>query len=118
MTVDMCLVRQAGSQTVIKLPVEIDMGNADQVGSELLRLLDEGAATLVVDMTATVFCDSAGIRTLVHAQRRAAAVGAGLRVAVNSSAVRRVLELTGIDRVIDTYPDLDAAMADRADTGP
>lgn len=117
MAVDMCLVRQAGSQTVIKLPVEIDMGNADQVGSELLRLLDEGAATLVVDMTATVFCDSAGIRTLVHAQHRAAAVGARLRVAVNSSAVLRVLELTGIDRLIDTYPDLDAAMAGRADTG-
>ena len=118
MAVDMCLVRQAGSQTVIKLPVEIDMGNADQVGSELLRILDEGAATLVVDMTATVFCDSAGIRTLVHAQHRAAAVGARLRVAVNTSAVRRVLELTGIDRVIDTYPDLDAAIAGRADTGP
>ena len=58
--VDVCLVRQAGRQTVIKLPVEIDMGNADQVGSELLRILDEGAATLVVDMTATVFCDWPG----------------------------------------------------------
>ncbi len=108
----MCLVRQAGSQTVIKLPVEIDVGNADQVSSELLRILDEGAVTLVVDMTATVFCDSAGIRTLVHAHHRAAATGARLRVAVSGGAVRRVLELTGIDRVIDTYPDLSAAMAD------
>ncbi len=88
------------------------------MSAELLRILDEGAVTLVVDMTATVFCDSAGVRTLVHAHRRAAATGAGLRVAVSTSAVRRVLELTGVDRVVDTYPDLDAAMAGRAGTSP
>ena len=80
MAVDMCLVRQAGSQTVIKLPVEIDMGNADQVGQRTAAAPGRGRGDAVVDMTATVFCDLAGIRTLVHAQHRAAAVGARLRV--------------------------------------
>jgi hypothetical protein len=38
-------------------------------------------------------------------------------LATSSSAVRRALELTGTDRVIDTYLDLSAAMNRAAETG-
>lgn len=116
MSRDVCPVRRAGGEAVIVLPAEIDVTNADQVGAELMRLLDGGAVMLVVDMTETVFCDSAGIQMLLRAHRQAAAAGAGLRLAASARAVRRVLELTGADQVMDIYPDLDAATDGPAET--
>lgn len=117
MSPDMSPVRRVGEDSVIVLPAEIDVTNADQVGAELLRAVDASAAMLVIDMTGAVFCDSSGIQILLRAHRRAVAAGTELRLATSSPAVRRVLELTGTDLVIDIYPDLGAAMNRVTETG-
>jgi anti-anti-sigma factor len=96
---------------VVTLPVEIDAINADAVREALLSVLNAGAAGLVVDMTATTFCDSAGITALVRAARRADANGATMRLAITALSVLRVFNLVGIDRLIEIYPNADAARA-------
>jgi anti-anti-sigma factor len=93
------------------LPAEVDITNADDLRESLLSVLNQGAAALVVDMTLTTFCDSAGITALSRAVRRAAASSAKVRVAAAASTVLRVFTLVGIDRVIDIHPSVAAAMA-------
>jgi anti-sigma B factor antagonist len=100
-----------GQVAVISLPVEIDLSNADQIREDLLTLVNRGAATLVVDMGGTTFCDSAGVNALVRALKRATANGTGMRLAVSTHAVRRVLDITGVDHLIDIYPSVAAALA-------
>ncbi len=108
-------VAWSGRTAVLKLPAEIDLTIADAVREALLSVLNAGALGLVVDMTGTTFCDSAGITALVRAARRADANGATMRLAVTASPVLRVLTLVGIDRLIDVYPDVDAAVASLPD---
>jgi hypothetical protein len=67
-----------------------------------------------MDMTATAFCASAGIHAPIRARHLAAATGTGLRVAVSTPIVRRVLELTGADELLGGYPELDLAVTGRA----
>jgi len=43
--------------------------------------------------------------------RQANASGAGLRVAAAAPAVTRVLAITGVDRLIEIYPSVAAALA-------
>ena len=62
-------------------------------------------------MTLTVFCDSYGMRALVLARRCAAAHHAQLRLVVPHDHVLGVLTVTGIDRLLAVYPNLDAALA-------
>jgi anti-anti-sigma factor len=112
-SLDVCSVRWAGRQAVITLPAEIDMNNADLVNAELAQALEEGPGVLVVDMTATAFCSSGGIHVLSRARSQATVAGARLRVAVTAHIVRRVLELTGMDELIDIYPDVETALAGR-----
>lgn len=105
----------SGRTAVLKLPAEMDLTVADAVREALLSVLNAGALGLVVDMTGTTFCDSAGITALVRAARRADANGATMRLAVTVPPVLRVLTLVGIDRLIDVYPDVDAALASLPD---
>ena len=93
------------------VPGELDLTIADGLREALLGVLNAGALGLVVDMTTTTFCDSAGISAITRAVRRAAANDATIRLAVASPAVLRVLDLVGVDRLIDVYPDADAALA-------
>ena len=99
------------SPTVVTLPAEIDMANADRVGADLQAAFAPGITTVVADMTATTFCDSRGIHAVVMAHRRAAASGAELRLVVPSACVLRVLVLLGLDRWLAIYPSLPEALA-------
>jgi anti-sigma B factor antagonist len=96
---------------IVRLPAEVDITNADDLRESLLSMLNQGAAALVVDMTLTTFCDSAGIAALSRAARRAGASSAKIRVAAAAPSVRRVFTLVGIDRVIDIHPSVAAALA-------
>jgi anti-sigma B factor antagonist len=100
-----------GPQTVVVvLPAEIDITNAGQVQYTLTRSLGDGTVMLVADGSGTSFCASSGVAALLAARRRAAAVGTQLRI-TPSPALRQVLQLTGADGLLDTYPNLAAALA-------
>ena len=96
---------------VVAAPEEIDASNADLLRTTLLETAARGHATFVVDMTRTRLCASAGVGALVRAHKRAQAEGGELRLLMpTSAAVLGVFALTGIDRLIPTFPDLDQAL--------
>lgn len=97
---------------LVTLPAEIDISNDGLVEDELTSALGDGLAVLVADGSRTTFCASAGMSALIRAHHQAQAAGTQLRVAA-SPAVRRILELTGADQVLDTYPSLADALAGR-----
>jgi anti-sigma B factor antagonist len=100
------------------MPAEIDLTSAAAVGQELARAIDSGthsgARIVVADLSATVFCDSTAIRTLLEAADHAAASGAELRLVVpDSGPVRRIIDLLRLGQVLPVYPTLPAALSGR-----
>jgi len=104
-------VRWMGRQAIVALPEQIDVTNAGQIREELLLVINQGAAALIADMTATVSCDHAGADAVVRAYQRAIVSGIQLRLVVTAPIVRRVLSINGLDRLIPIYPSLEAAVA-------
>jgi anti-anti-sigma factor len=96
---------------VVTAPEEIDLTNVPGLRAALQEAAATGSPALVVDMTGTRFCDSAGLRVLVDAHKRAVAEGGAVVLAVPAAAVLRVLEITGIDQVIPHFASLDEAVA-------
>jgi anti-sigma B factor antagonist len=102
---------------VVAAPEEIDITNAPDLRSALMRAAADGHATLVADLTRTRFCDSSGLHTLLAAQRRAQAEGGELLLVIPDVAVLRVFALTGIDRMIPNFTTLDQALAHTSPNG-
>ena len=100
-----------GQVAVVTLPPEIDVTNADMVREELASVLNEGAALLIADLSKTSFCDSAGVSALVRTFRRAATSESSMRLVVSTPAVERVLSITGVDRLLETFPSVAASLA-------
>jgi anti-sigma B factor antagonist len=95
---------------IVVFPPEVDVSNAALFGVELLAALRPGVAVVIADMTQTAFCDSSGIRHLLIVNHRAKKSLAQLRVVVTDDAVRRVLQMTGVDQMLDIYPSLQEAL--------
>jgi anti-sigma B factor antagonist len=104
-------VRWSGRQVIVTLPQHMHESNAGQIREELLLVINRGATELIADLTDTDSCDHAGADAVVRAYQRAAAAGTQRRLVVTAPAVRRVLTLNGLDRLIRVHPSLAAAIA-------
>lgn len=103
---------------IVGLPVELDITNAAQAQAELCAAFGPGVTVVVGDMSQSAYCDSSGIRCLVVAHDLATTRNAELRLAVTSDAVLRALKLTGVDRLLNLYPSLEAALGPTTGRSP
>ena len=96
---------------VVSAPAEIDIANAEQLRTVLLEAGRRGQARVVVDMTGTRYCDSAGFSALVAAHKWALAEGGGLRLVIpDDSRVLRIFTVIGLGRFIPRFASLDQAL--------
>jgi sigma-B regulation protein RsbU (phosphoserine phosphatase) len=104
-------IRWSGRHAIVTMPGETDVINAADV-AELLSAAAAGSPELITaDLTATVFCDSAGVEVLARARDVAAAGGVEFRLALGGSPVARILQLTGLDEVMPLYRDVPHSLA-------
>ena len=96
---------------VVTAPEEIDVTNADGLRAALLQAAGPGPAVVVVDMSRTRFCDSAGLTALVAADRLARSEGGEVRLVIAGEAMVRVFALTGVDRVVSVFASLEDALS-------
>jgi anti-sigma B factor antagonist len=104
-------VEMVSGVPVVAATAEIDVTNADGLRAALGQAAGKGSGTLVVDLTRTQFCDSAGMHALVDAHKRARAEGGQVMLAVSGAAVPRILEITGIDRILPRFDSVAQAVA-------
>jgi anti-sigma B factor antagonist len=96
---------------VVTAPEEIDFTNAAGLRAAVLQAAAHGHGTVVIDMTGTRFCDSAGLHVLVSAHKRARSEGGQVLLVIVGAAVLRIFAITALDRVIPNFTSLDEALA-------
>ncbi|MCW2506208.1 MAG: hypothetical protein JWO79_4492 [Actinomycetia bacterium] len=93
-------------RSVVTVTGELDMLGAPRLRQILLGCLSEPGADVVADLDGITFLASTGLGVLVEAGQHATARGSKLRLVCSTRAVRRPLELTGLNQVFEIHPDL------------
>jgi anti-sigma B factor antagonist len=100
--------------TIVTIVGEIDLYTAPRLHSELASVLADGMpARVVIDMSGVEFCDSTGMNVLLSCLRRARERGGELEIAAPKPAVRKILQVTGLDSVFTLVENADPAGASR-----
>ena len=101
---------------VVQVTGELDMVTAPSLRAEVVTAFEHGRLidrVLVFDFTSVDFIGSSGLAVLAEAVQRGEADRLPpIRLVVGSRAVRRAVEVTGMDAVLAVYPDLATATAD------
>jgi anti-anti-sigma factor len=103
--------RDGGEFTVVRLPVEVDLSNASDVLADLLSTINRGAAHLIVDAQAVSFMDSSALNALLRARQRTEAMNGSLHVVAPSRRLRRLLEISRLDRILRRVDSVENAVA-------
>ncbi|MEN3280724.1 MAG: hypothetical protein V7607_1864 [Solirubrobacteraceae bacterium] len=103
-------VQRYDSVATVVVSGELDLATAPRLSAAVSEHRD--AKVLVLDMTATTFIDSTGVRALLQADHRSAGSGSRLVVVAGDGAVRRVLELCQVDGRLTIVSDHPAPAAE------
>lgn len=77
-------------------PSEIDIANANLLGELIDQACVLGPDRVIVDFAGVTFCDSSGLKALVHALRKLETRGCALVVRNPSASVRRITTILGM----------------------
>jgi stage II sporulation protein AA (anti-sigma F factor antagonist) len=80
---------------------ELDVSSGPALEHSVARVLDGQGEEFRIDMSALVFMDSTGARSLVRVHRRLESIGRRLVLVSPTAPVRRVIDLLGLDALID-----------------
>jgi anti-sigma B factor antagonist len=89
---------------------ELDQGTAPELRGVLAEALGEQRSSVLVDLSDCNFIDSTGLSVLVEAKRRLTEEERRFGVCCPDADVRRLLELTGIDRAVGLFDTREEAV--------
>ncbi len=91
---------RVGGVVLLSVHGEADLHTAPELRERLSRLDDEGVTALVVDLSDVTFIDSMALGVLLGTMKRMRSRGGRFRLVVARPEVRRIFEITLLDRVL------------------
>jgi anti-sigma B factor antagonist len=85
-----------GARAIISVEGELDAHSAPALDEEITRLIGDSVNEVVLDLSATSFLDSFGLRALLAAQREVADKDGRLSLRNPSKPVQRLLDIAGL----------------------
>ena len=107
---DIHVDRVSPATAVFTLVGEADLHRAPALREEIAEVIDDGIHDLVVDLSEVTFIDSMTLGVLLGAMKRLRPLGGRLCVVVNDPNIRRIFEITLLDRVFPLYEDTERAL--------
>jgi anti-anti-sigma factor len=101
-----------GLAVIVRAAGEMDQETVPALRTELQTAIALATPPfpVVVDLSGIEFFGSAGLNELLRQQRRAADARVPLRIAAAHRAVLRPLTASGLDQVLECYPDVEQAL--------
>lgn len=103
--------KRAGNSLIVRLTGEIDEEKAKALRSKIDVEFDEAMAKdMIFDLSKVSFMDSTGIGMIIGRYKRAAALGGSVKVFGADRVVKRIIELSGLGRIVKIYATEEAAV--------
>lgn len=93
---------------------EVDLSNAAGLRDHLIDQVQQANYNLAVDLSRVEFMDSSGLAVLISGLRRTKEHDGSLVLVAPTASVKRVLSITGLDKVFDIYESVEKAAAGSA----
>ena len=91
----------AADTTVVTVRGEVDVYTAPHLRERLYEVIATGPSRVVLDLAPMTFIDSTGLGVIVGTLKRLREGGGDLALRAPSRSTRKVLEITGLTRIVD-----------------
>ena len=104
-------VRKNGAVTVIELSGEVDAYTSARFREIMVETIEDGGSNLIISMVGVEYIDSSGLGALVGGLKRASERNGRIVIVCDQPQVRKVFEITGLEKVFPLFEVEAAALA-------
>jgi anti-anti-sigma factor len=97
---------------VVTAPSVIDLDNASLLDQAIESAATSGHATVVIDLSRTIICLSAGVHVLARRHQQVSAEGGELRLVIRTASLLRFFAVFGVDRTFPIFATLAEALGE------
>lgn len=101
--------REHPGHSIVTASGEIDLYTAPALQAEFTAIAS--GSRVIVDLSGVEFCDSTGMNVLLSAMKRSREGGGSFELAGPRPAVRKVLQVTGLDEVFVVHDSVHTAVS-------
>ena len=109
------VVTEHKQYSIVKSNVEkLDASNASDLKDELIKLNKKGTNSIVIDLSATKYCDSSGLSAILVANRLCKDTNGKFALVGLQPNVTKMIAISQLDKVlsiVSTLEEVDAIMA-------
>ncbi|GAB3959986.1 anti-sigma factor antagonist BldG [Actinoallomurus acanthiterrae] len=105
--------RTTRGHTILTISGELDIATTAVLCDRIAAVLDDTTLPVIIDLSRVSFCDASGLTMLLAVRRRADAHGCAVALAGPRPNVRKLLRITGLDRVFPIHSTLAQAVPGR-----
>jgi anti-sigma B factor antagonist len=103
-------VEERDGWAVVRASGDLDLTTAPRLREAVVGIVVGGQPRVVLDLQAVDFIDSTGLGVLVGLLKRTRGQGGDLRLVSTRPSLRKVLELTALDRALPLAPRVEDAI--------
>jgi anti-sigma B factor antagonist len=104
---------QNKNEAIVRTNVEkLDAVNAPELKAELVLLNKNGVNNIVLDLSATKYCDSSGLSAVLTANRLCKDSNGNFALCGLQPGVFKLIQIAQLDRVLLIADNLDAALVE------
>jgi len=96
-------VRRNDEYAIVDLSGELDAYTSARFREVMIELIEDGRAKLIVSLTNVEYIDSSGLGALVGGLKRASERNGRIVIICHEPQVRKVFEITGLEKVFPLY---------------
>jgi anti-anti-sigma factor len=104
--------REVDSITVVKIWGELEVGSLEEFRKHMDEIISEKKLNLVLDLEESPFIDSSFLGELVKYYNSLTKQAGHLYLAALSENVKKIFELTRLDKILNTFDNVDKAVED------
>jgi len=108
----------AGGVSIVAVQGEADLYTAQELRVAINDAIDGGATSLVIDLDEATFIDSMTLGVLLGAVKRLRPIGGRVSVVCTDANIRRIFEITLLDRVFALHGSRETALKADVASGP
>jgi anti-sigma B factor antagonist len=97
---------------------EADLYTAPELKQALTQLIDDGAHSVLVDLSRTTFLDSTTLGVLMGAVRKLRPRGGQIAISCSDPNIRKIFEITLLDRIFAIFDANEAGIAHLREAAP
>ncbi len=96
---------------LLTLTGEVDLYTAPRFKDDLVALIEGAAVDVVIDLSGVTFIDSTALGVIISGVKRLHERDGRLLIVAGSRPVVRILNITGLDKVLTIFDSREAAFA-------